>query len=367
MTEAVDSVIIGAGVVGLAVARVLALSGRETIVLEAADAIGTGTSSRNSEVIHAGIYYPNGSLKALFCVRGRQLLYDYCALHGVEHRRCGKLIVATNDAQLEVIHDIKGKAEANGVMDLKWLDAAECLAMEPALNTVGGYLSPSTGIIDSHGLMLAYQGDLEDAGGMIAFNSPLAGGEVTDGGINIEVGGEAGMTIQCQTLVNCAGLGAQAAAAMIKGIPADSIPPRYLAKGNYFTLSGKSPFSRPIYPVPEKAGLGVHLTVDLGGQAKFGPDVEWIDKIDYVVDPSRGEKFYAAIRDYWPGLEDGALQPGYAGIRPKLQAPGEISKDFVVQDSADHGVKGLINLYGIESPGLTSSLAIAEDVLKRLN
>jgi L-2-hydroxyglutarate oxidase LhgO len=365
VTETVDSVVIGAGVVGLAVARALALSGRETIVLEAADAIGTGTSSRNSEIIHAGIYYPKGSLKARLCVRGKEMMYDYCASHGVEHKRCGKLIVATNDAQLEIIHDIKDKAEANGVMDLKWLNAAECVEMEPALNAVGAYLSPSTGLIDSHGLMLAYQGDLEDAGGMIAFNSPLAGGEVSDKGITLEVGGEAGMTLQCQTLVNSAGLEAQSVASKIEGVPADSIPPRYLAKGNYFTLSGKSPFSRPIYPVPEKAGLGVHLTVDLGGQAKFGPDVEWVEKIDYEVDPSRGDKFYAAIRDYWPGLEDGALQPGYAGMRPKLQAPGEVAADFVIQDSSIHGVKGLINLYGIESPGLTSSLAIAEEVLKR--
>jgi len=367
VTETVNSVVIGAGVVGLAVARALALSGRETIVLEAADAIGTGTSSGNSEIIHAGIYYPKGSLKALLCVRGKQLMYDYCASHGVEHRRCGKLIVATNEAQLETIHDIKGKAEANGVMDLKWLNAAECVKMEPALNAVGAYLSPSTGLIDSHGLMLAYQGDLEDAGGMIAFNSPAVAANVTDDGITLEVGGDAGMILQCQTLVNSAGLEAQNVASKITGLPTSSIPPRYLAKGNYFTLSGKSPFSRPIYPVPEKAGLGVHLTVDLGGQAKFGPDVEWIDEIDYVVDPSRGDKFYAAIREYWPDLKDGALQPGYAGIRPKLQALSEIAKDFVIQDRSSHGVKGLINLYGIESPGLTSSLAIAEEVLARFD
>jgi L-2-hydroxyglutarate oxidase LhgO len=367
MTEAVDTVVIGAGVVGLAVARAFALSGRETIVLEAADAIGTGTSSRNSEIIHAGIYYPTGSLKALLCVRGKHLLYEYCASHGVEHRPCGKLIVATNAAQAEIIHGIKEKAEANGVMDLRWLDAVACKDMEPALNTVGGYLSPSTGLIDSHGLMLAYQGDLENAGGMIAFNSPVESGNVEDSGITLNIGGEAGMSLQCKTVINSAGLDAQIIASKIKGLPSQTIPPRYLAKGNYFILSGKSPFSRPIYPVPEKAGLGVHLTIDLGGQAKFGPDVEWIDEIDYVVNPSRGEKFYAAIRDYWPGLEDGALQPGYAGIRPKIQAPNEIAKDFVIQDSSTHGVKGLVNLYGIESPGLTSSMAIAEEVLNRLN
>jgi len=367
MTETVDAVVIGAGVVGLAVARALALSGRDTIVLEAADAIGTGTSSRNSEIIHAGIYYPTDSLKALLCVRGKQLLYKYCASHGVEYRPCGKLIVATNEVQAELIHSIKQKAEANGVTDLMWLDAVACKKMEPALNTVGGYLSPSTGIIDSHGLMLAYQGDLENAGGMIAFNSPVESGKVENDGITLNIGGKDGISLLCKTVINSAGLEAQPIASKIKGVPSKTIPPRYFAKGNYFILSGKSPFSRPIYPVPEKAGLGVHLTIDLGGQAKFGPDVEWIDKLDYVVDPSRSDKFYAAIRDYWPGLEDGALQPGYAGIRPKIQAPNEVAKDFMNQDSSAHGAKGLVNLYGIESPGLTSSMAIAEEVLNRLN
>jgi L-2-hydroxyglutarate oxidase LhgO len=367
MTETADAVVIGAGVVGLAVARALSLSGRDTIVLEAADAIGTGTSSRNSEIIHAGIYYPTGSLKARLCSRGKKLLYKYCTSHGVVYKPCGKLIVATNEAQAKIIHGIKEKAEANGIVDLRWLSAAECKELEPALNTVGGYLSPSTGIIDSHGLMLAYQGDLENAGGMIAFNSPVESGKAEDDGIILNIGGDAGMSLQCKTLVNSAGLEAQSIASKIKGILCETIPPSYFAKGNYFILSGKSPFSRPIYPVPEQAGLGVHLTIDLGGQAKFGPDVEWIDKIDYVVDPSRSEKFYAAIRDYWPGLEDGALQPGYAGIRPKIQAPNEVAKDFMIQDSSTHGVKGLINLYGIESPGLTSSMAIAEEVLNRLN
>ncbi len=367
-----DSVVIGAGVVGLAVARALALSGREVIVLEAADAIGTGTSSRNSEVIHAGIYYPNDSLKARLCVEGKNRLYGYCAERGVNHRRCGKMIVATDESQIEGLRGLERKSHANGVTDVQWLDGKDAMALEPALTCVAALLSPSTGIIDSHGLMLAYQGDAEDAGAAIAFLSPFVAGEVTDAGIRIEAGGAEPMSLLAREVVNSAGLFAQPVAQAIRGLDAASVPPRYFAKGNYFTLAGRAPFTHLIYPAPEQAGLGVHLTLDLAGQGKFGPDVEWIDTVarpedlDYVVDPRRCEGFYAAVRTYWPGLADGALQAGYSGIRPKIQAPGEGAVDFVIQGPADHGVPGLVNLYGIESPGLTSSLAIAEMVMGKL-
>ncbi|MGD9885595.1 MAG: NAD(P)/FAD-dependent oxidoreductase [Reyranella sp.] len=358
--ETVDCVVIGAGVVGLAVARALALSGREVIVVEAADGIGTETSSRNSEVIHAGIYYPRGSLMAKSCVAGRRRLYAYCAEHGVPHRNCGKLIVATNQAESEKLAEIKGRAEANGVEGMRLLGAAEARAMEPNLQCTAALLSPATGIVDSHSYMLALQGDAEEHGAMLAFNSPLERGRVVDDGLLIEVGGAEPMTLSCRTVVNSGGLHAPALAQKITGMPSDRIPPAYYAKGNYFTLTGRSPFSRLIYPVPVPGGLGVHITVDLGGQAKFGPDVEWIDGIDYTVDPHRSDKFYAAVRRYWPALQDGTLQPGYAGIRPKIVPQGAPAQDFVVQGPADHGVPGLVNLFGIESPGLTASLALAD-------
>jgi L-2-hydroxyglutarate oxidase LhgO len=360
--ETVDCVVIGAGVVGLAVARALALAGREVIVVEAAEGIGTETSSRNSEVIHAGIYYPKGSLMARTCVAGRRLLYAYCAEHGVPHRHCGKLIVATNDAESDKLAEIKGRAEANGVEGMRLLSAGEAMAMEPNLLCTAALLSPSTGIVDSHAYMLALQGDAESRGAMFAFHSPVKKGRVVDGGIEIEVGGAEPMNLRCRLLVNSAGLHAPTLARKIAGLPSDRIPPAYYAKGNYFTLTGRSPFSRLIYPVPVPGGLGVHITVDMGGQAKFGPDVEWIDGIDYTVDPHRADKFYAAVRRYWPGLKDGALQPGYAGIRPKIVPPGAPAQDFTVQGPAEHGVPGLINLFGIESPGLTASLALAEHV-----
>lgn len=363
--ETIDCTVIGAGVVGLAIARALALQGREVVVLESEDGIGTGTSSRNSEVIHAGIYYPKDSLKAQFCVEGKKMLYAFCQSHGVDTIPYGKLIVATTEEQVGKLDEIKAKAEANGVMDLEWLGAGQTQAMEPALKTAGALLSPSTGVVDSHSLMLALQGDAEENGAMIAFNSPVAGGEVTDDGIIIRTGGADPMAIKSQIVINAAGLGAQGTSHSINGIPESSIPPLYYAKGNYFTLTGKSPFKHLIYPVPEQAGLGIHLTLDLGGQARFGPDVEWVDDLYYPVDPARGEKFYEAIRTYWPGLEDGKLQPGYSGIRPKLQKPGEEARDFVIQDETDHGIKGLVCLYGIESPGLTSSLAIAKNVATR--
>ncbi|MDO8440658.1 MAG: NAD(P)/FAD-dependent oxidoreductase [Polaromonas sp.] len=359
--DQVDCVVIGAGVIGLAVARALALQGREVMVLEAADAIGTGTSSRNSEVIHAGIYYPQGSLKARFCVLGKQLLYDYCAGRGISHRRCGKLIVATDAAQLAQLQGIIAKAAANGVHDLVLLTREQARALEPQLECVAALHSPSTGIVDSHGLMWALQGDLENAGGLVVLNSPLALARCEHKAIVLVA--EDGAELQARTVVNAAGLRAQALARRFDGLPAEGVPPSYYAKGNYFTLSGRSPFSRLIYPVPEAAGLGVHLTIDLGGQAKFGPDVQWVDSPDdLVVDPSRGDAFYAEVRKYWPALEDGALIAGYAGIRPKIQAPHEAAKDFLIQGPAEHGVRGLVNLFGIESPGLTSSLAIAEHV-----
>lgn len=365
MTESVDSVVIGAGVVGLAVARALAMAGREVVVLESADAIGTGTSSRNSEVIHAGIYYPSGSLKARLCVEGNRRLYGFCEAHGVAHKRCGKLLVA-EDSQMDKLRALAAQAEANGVDDLTWLDGAEARALEPSLNAFAAVLSPSSGIVDSHGLMLALQGDAESAGAMIAFLSPLDRGEITGDGFRLWVGGAEPAVINARTVINCAGLHAQEVSSAIDGVPASSVPPRYLAKGNYFTLAGRAPFSRLVYPIPEAAGLGIHLTLDMQGQARFGPDVQWVDAIDYAVDPARADSFYGAIRTYWPALPDGALVPGYAGIRPKLQAPGSGAEDFSLQGEAIHRVPGLVALYGIESPGLTASLAIADAVLKLL-
>jgi L-2-hydroxyglutarate oxidase LhgO len=369
--EQADAVVIGAGVIGLAVARALALAGREVILLEAADAIGTGTSSRNSEVIHAGIYYPQGSLKARLCLEGSRRLFDYCATHNVGHRRCGKLIVAADEAQMAALESLRVKSHANGAAEVHWIAAAEAKTMEPALACVGALLSPMTGIIDSHGLMLAYQGEAEAKGAMIAFNAPVESGVVEEGGILLNVGGAS--RLKCRIVVNSAGLAAPLLARRIAGLPADSVPASYYCKGNYFTLAGRSPFSRLIYPAPEVAGLGVHLTLDMAGQAKFGPDVEWLDvtdgePLDYVVNPRRGDGFYAAIRTYWPGLPDGALQPGYSGIRPKVQSPTDkMAADFIVQGPADHGVAGMVNLYGIESPGLTSSLALADMVAAKLD
>ena len=362
--EQVDCIVVGAGVVGLAVARALAMAGREVIILEAAEGIGTETSSRNSEVIHAGIYYPANSLMARFCVAGRRMLYPYCAEKGVPHRNCGKLIVATSEREDAMLAGIKGRAEANGVEGMRVLTAAEAMEMEPNLHCTSALHSPATGIIDSHTYMLALQGDAENAGAVVVFFSPMVGGRVAGRRIEVDVGGADPMTLRCNLLVNSAGLHAPFVARHIHGMPQDRVPTEYFAKGNYFTLAGRSPFTRLIYPVPVPGGLGVHLTMDLGGQAKFGPDVEWIDAIDYTVDPSRSDSFYAAVRTYWPGLKDGALQPGYAGIRPKTVPKGAPAQDFVVQGPQSHGVAGLINLFGIESPGLTASLAIAEHVLE---
>jgi len=362
--ESVDAVVVGAGVVGLAIARELAMAGREVIILDAEDAIGTHTSSRNSEVIHAGIYYPKGSLKARTCVEGKQLLYEYCATHGVPHRRCGKLIVATNEKQLGELDGIRSKARANGVTDVDWIAKDEVARIEPELFFMGALHSPSTGIIDSHALMLAYLGDAEAHGAMLALKSGLERARVRNG-FELHVAGSE--PIHCRALVNSAGLRAPSVARSIDGYPTHLVPRELYAKGNYYSLNRKNPFKRLIYPVPEPGGLGVHVTLDLAGQARFGPDVEWVERIDYDVDPRRAERFYAAIRRYWPGLPDGALAPGYAGIRPKTAGPGEPAPDFEIQGPAKHGVAGLVQLYGIESPGLTASLALARVVLGELS
>ncbi|HUQ73597.1 MAG TPA: NAD(P)/FAD-dependent oxidoreductase [Burkholderiales bacterium] len=363
--ERLDAVVIGAGIVGLAVGRELALAGREVVILEAEDAIGTHTSSRNSEVIHAGIYYPKGSLKARACVEGKHLLYEYCATHGVPHRRCGKLIVATDQAQLEELGAIRAKAHANGVTDVDWIAKEEVARMEPELFCVGALHSPSTGIIDSHALMLAYLGDAEAHGGMLGLKSPFERAIVRSDGFELHVTGSE--PIHCRVLINSAGLRAPSVAKAVEGYPADRAPGEFYAKGNYYSLTRRSPFSRLVYPVPEPGGLGVHVTLDMGGQARFGPDVEWVEGISYDVDPRRADRFYAAIRRYWPGLPDGALAPGYAGIRPKTAGPKDPAPDFGIQGPAKHGVAGLVHLFGIESPGLTASLALAGAVRKELS
>lgn len=362
--DRIDCIVVGAGMIGLAIARRLALIGNDVIVLEAADGIGTGTSSRNSEVIHAGIYYPAGSLMARLCVEGRSMLYEYCRAHGVPHRRCGKLIAATTPDECEKLQAIAAHAAGNGVDDLQFLDRNAARELEPALSCVAALLSPSTGIIDSHAYMLALRGDAEDSGVAFAFHAPLLRAKASADGFNLDVGGEAPITIASRLLVNAAGLAATSVARSIDGMPIECIPPAYFAKGSYFSCAVRAPFSHLIYPVPEPGGLGVHLTLDMAGQARFGPDVEWIDTLDYAVDPARADRFYPAIRRYWPELPDGALLPAYSGIRPKIVSPAVARQDFMIQSSQHHGLAGLINLFGIESPGLTASLAIADDVAK---
>jgi L-2-hydroxyglutarate oxidase LhgO len=358
-----DCIVIGAGVVGLAAARRLAQAGREVLVLEAHPAIGMETSSRNSEVIHAGLYYPGGSLKAALCVAGRDALYDYCAARGVAHRRCGKLIVATGEAQHDRLAAIAAQAAANGCAEVRMIGAADAMAMEPALRCTAALHSPKTGIIDSHAYMLSLQGDAERAGAVFAFNTRVLSGAAVEDGIVLQIGDEAEpYPLHARTVINCAGLWASRIASAIDGLDPASIPRTWFAKGNYYSLAGRAPFSRLVYPVPEPGGLGVHLTLDLGGQARFGPDVEWLDgeQIDYLVDPARADRFYAEIRAYWPALPDHALQAAYAGIRPKIAPPGAPAADFLF---ASHGNPYYLGLYGIESPGLTASLAIADHVL----
>jgi L-2-hydroxyglutarate oxidase LhgO len=370
--ERVDAVVIGAGVVGLAVARALARAGREVLVIERAEAIGTGTSSRNSEVIHAGIYYPTHLAKRRLCVDGKALLYAFCADYGVPYRRCGKLIVAGSAAEVPKLHALWAQARANGVHDLTLLSAAEAAALEPRLRCAAALLSPSSGIVDSHALMLALQGDAERCGANVVFNTPVLGGRATREGIVLETGGAAPISLLAGTAINCAGLWAQRIAAAIEGMPRDRIPALHLAKGNYYALAGRAPFSRLVYPMPADGGLGVHMTIDLAGQARFGPDVQWLegddpDAIDYTVDPRRAEVFYDAVRRYWPELPDGALAPAYSGVRPKVERPGGPNTDFVLSTPREHGIAGLVHLFGIESPGLTAALAIAEQVSQGLS
>lgn len=363
--DRVDAVVIGAGVVGLAVARALGQAGQETIVAEAQPGIGQGVSSRNSEVIHAGLYYTPGSLKARLCVRGKEMLYALCASHGVEHRRCGKLTVANSEEEVRALRGLQDRAAANGV-PVTFLAAAQAKALEPALQCIAALHSPSTGIVDSHGFMLALQGDLERAGGMVALGTQVVSATLARRAGDAHVLRFAdGSELACGILVNAASLHACGLARRFEGLEARFIPREWFAKGSYYALSGRSPFTHLIYPAPADAWLGVHLTLDLGGQAKFGPDIEWLDvatpeQIDYRVDPARADGFYAEVRRYWPGLPDGALSPSYSGVRPKIHGPHESAPDFRIDGPAVHGVPGLLNLFGVESPGLTSALAIGE-------
>ncbi|HKO47526.1 MAG TPA: NAD(P)/FAD-dependent oxidoreductase [Polyangiaceae bacterium] len=361
-----DVVVIGGGVVGLAIARALALGGREVTLVEAESTLGSHSSSRNSEVIHAGIYYDPGSLKARMCVAGKRALYDYCERRDVAHERIGKIIVATRAEEVGTLERIKLQAEANGVHDLTWLDQAQIASLEPSVRAVRGLLSPSTGIIDSHSYMSALRADAEARGAHVVVSTPVLGGSVLGSGFELAFGGSEPFGAICRTVVNAAGLRAQEVARSLSGVPTSSIPEQHFAKGHYFVLAGRAPFNRLVYPVPVPGGLGVHLTLDMAKQARFGPDVSWLDGVDYAFDESRADSFYAAIRAYYPGLADGALVPGYTGIRPKLGPAGTPARDFVIQGPSDHGVPELVNLYGIESPGLTASLALAEATVAAL-
>lgn len=364
----IDCLVIGAGVVGLAIARELALAGREVVIAEAAEGIGTQTSARNSEVIHAGIYYPPGSLKARVCVAGREKLYRYLQERGLPHKACGKLIVATSEAQKPALETIMARAKASGVDTLRWLSGAEARAMEPEVRCEIALISPETGVVDSHALMLSLLGECEAAGGSLALNTPITGWRREADGFSVDFGGDDPATYSVRTVVNSAGHGAPKLLGLLEGFQPEHVPVQHYAKGNYFALTGKQPFSHLVYPVPEAAGLGIHATIDMGGRVKFDPDVEWVEHDqDLVVDPARAEKFYAAIRTYWPALPDGALVADYAGIRPKLHGPSEPMPDFRIDGPEVHGVAELVNLLGIESPGLTSSLAIAEMVRETLS
>ena len=363
MAEKTDAVVIGAGVVGLAVARALAIHGRDVLVLERHGAVGEETSSRNSEVIHAGIYYEPSSLKARLCREGKEMFYAYAEERGIAHRRCGKLIVAVHKNQFSALEAIARRARANEVHDLRVMTADECARLEPEVRAARGLFSPSTGIIDSHDLMTNLHGDLGHHGGVVAFNTRVSALDLHDDGLIVRTGGADEMTLKPEILVNAAGLGAQN---LVEGLPGLSPPSLHYAIGHYYALSGKAPFNHLVYPVPGGGGLGIHVTLDLGGQARFGPDVRWIDDIDYRFDDSRRGAFIEAIRAYYPGLDPGRLQPAYTGIRPKLSGPGEPAVDFRIDGPEHHGIPGLVNLFGLESPGLTASLAIAEDVISRL-
>ena len=362
-----EAVVVGAGAVGLACAYALARRGLAPIVLEKERAIGSGVSSRNSEVIHGGLYYATGSLKARLCVTGRRALYAFLDAHGVAYDRCGKLVVATNDAELDVLDRILEQARINEVEGMRRLSREEALALEPELNCAGALLSPESGVFDSHGYMLALHGEIETTGGALALGSPFEGAEpLPGGGWRVRAGGEEPATLTAARLVLAPGLQAQDCAARVDGFPADRVPPPHYGKGSYFALTGKAPFSRLVYPPPIPGALGVHYRRDLGGRACFGPDLQFVAEEDYTVDPERAEGFYAYVRRFWPGLPDGALTPDYAGIRPKLHGPGEPQPDFRVDGPEAHGLEGLVALFGIESPGLTSSLAIGEEVAGRL-
>ncbi len=358
--------VIGAGVVGLAIAREAGRCGHDVIVAEAEGLIGSGTSSRNSEVIHAGIYYPTGSVRERHCARSRRMLYDFCASHGVPYRKAGKFVVACRTEEIPTLEKLYAQATRNGVENLRMLDGAEAMAMEPALSCVAAFHSPETGILDTHRYMLALQGDMEDAGGVLALNTPVERLAHTAAGWEARFGGKEAGTLTVDAVVNAAGHGAQKLARASEGYPIERVPRLVLAKGNYFSYSGRPAFGRLIYPVPAPGGLGIHVTLDLAGRMRFGPDVQWVEGYDYHVDPARAASFYPAIRTYWPGLPDGTLVPDYAGIRPKLTGPGEPAADFLIDAPADHGVPRLVHLFGIESPGLTSSLSIAEDVVAKL-
>jgi L-2-hydroxyglutarate oxidase LhgO len=359
--------VVGAGVIGLAVAREAALRGHDVTVAEITGGIANGVSSRNSEVIHGGLYYPTGSLRAHHSTRGRRMMYDFCASHGVGHRKCGKLVVATNDAELAKVETILAQGRANGVEGLEIIGGNAARALEAELSCIGALISPETGIVDSHGFMLALQGELEDRGGMIAFETPVERMNFKAAQWHVRFGGSDPGTIAFDAVVNAAGLGAQTLARKIEGYPVEKVPRLVLAKGNYFGFAGRPVFSRLVYPTPVDGGLGVHVTLDLAGRMRFGPDVEWISNESYTVDAKRADSFYARIRTYWPGLPDGSLVPDYCGIRPKLTGPGEPAADFMIAGPAAHGMPRLVNLFGIESPGLTSSLSIAEDVVGYLN
>lgn len=367
MTESVETLVVGGGVIGLAIARELALDGREVVVIEAESLVGSGISARSSEVIHAGIYYPSGSLKARMCVRGRERLYQYCDRYGVSYQRLGKLIIATSKQQLSRLQALMKLGQANGVDDLVRLSNSEINNLEPSIKADAAIYSPSTGIIDSHGLILSLKGEIESAGGFVVVNTAFQSGEVLADGFKVMTVGETPYTLHCQILINAAGLAAQAIAKSLHGLKPSSIPKQYLAKGNYFSFVGKHDFNHLVYPIPEIGGLGIHATLDLAGRVRFGPDVEWVNSLNYDVDPNRVDMFFSTIRNYWPGLGDYTLLPDYAGIRPKLVGPNESAADFVIQTDAQHGIPRLINLFGIESPGLTSSLAIAEYVREILD
>lgn len=361
-----EALVVGAGVVGLAVARALALRGASVIVAEAAEGIGTGVSARSSEVIHGGMYYPPGSARARHCVEGRRRLVAFCDGHGVPYRLCGKLIVATCEEERAALETILSRGLANGVEGLAWMERDEARRLEPDLACVAALHSPATGIVDSHALMLALLGDIEAAGGVLALRTPIEAAEPREGGWQVRFGGETPDTVRVDALVNAAGLGAQALARRLAGLAPEAVPRQVLAKGSYFGCTGRPAFSRLIYPAPVEGGLGIHLTLDLAGRMRFGPDVEWVDAADYEVDPARASSFEAAIRRYWPGLPEGRLTPDYAGIRPKLTGPGEPAADFRIDGPGEHGLPGLVQLFGIESPGLTASLSLAEAVADRL-